>query len=208
MYYFIRTVLGLGIILATVLVTKKACRFARVVKTVALLGAIILTVGIYSLPFENMLFSFSSATSVYRYLEPFGGDPYVIEGKNSALAVNQNGISHSYVVVPKAEEGWELPSTALLSGQRAWYHAQYHDDFRIETVSMLGTGEYYVCVTPSDGDVARVSDSRDSIFMDAASPSGEHRYYAYITSGDDYFVTVATDFISATGETVEVRLLL
>ena len=144
---------------------------------------LVLTSFTFLLPLENMFVTFDSPKDVYEYVKL--GKPnikLIIENSETALVINEENGTYSYLIVPRTSMGWKLgvgADTKLVSSCLV-------DGIAVNIYQYKSTSNYYLSVIDTDGSGGKISDSANSEFIplnvDTISTDTEvQAYVAYIS---------------------------
>lgn len=90
-------------------------------------------------PVENLIISFQSPESVFRYSK-FGKIENIIYGENSCMVLYKSGSSSSHSILPKTERGYQIPG--YFTSKRISHRFDEKGYFDVYLVSK--TKDYYV----------------------------------------------------------------
>lgn len=142
-------------------------------------------------PIENAFVKFPSVETAYRYLNTEDAQ-LVVEGKETAFVVRQNGAKYDYLIIPKADDGWKIGS-GLDTKQVS---QTIVDGIAIYVYRYRDSEDYYITVSDTKGGTTVVKDNRNSEFLCLKSANTALNetyctYYAYVADlSDSYSVTV------------------
>ena len=189
MYFLVRAVIVFLLVLIAAVFAIKLRMHTR--KWAFVLAALLLGWFLCALPVENTVVSFSTPREAYAYRYPFSGNaPCVVEGKNSALILDEASFRGTYKVLYRSSDGWKLPGI-----WKPLSHTTIRcDGYSIHILKQPQAEEYYVGVVPFKDNTAEVFDSENSEFCrvtyEHISEAEKCGYYAYIDCTDGYILTV------------------
>lgn len=178
LYWIIRCVLGLIILLVVFFLIKKY----SIIKNNLLYAISFIIVSIliglmYFVPVENIFITFSSAEKAFNYISSWKIQ-HIVQGSETDLIVAAKGSSDTYKILPKTEKGWKL-STGLETEK----YSVFHNGTSIDIYRNKKTDDYYIRVFNIYDERIEVSDSYGSEFYAVSKTNDESSkqvYYAYI----------------------------
>ena len=124
--------------------------------------SVILVLVLEFLPIENLIVTFKSPESAYKYLKFYNSNiDLVVEGNNCDLVVEQEYDSYSYLILPKTSDGWKIAiglNTQNIS-------QKFVNGILVNVYQYKRTNDYFIAVTDTTGDEVEISDDRNSEFQ-------------------------------------------
>lgn len=193
MYGLVRMVLGISVFLVVFFLVRRTSilrkRMICAITATAVLLAVVLSIFI---PFENLLFTFSSPESAYRYYHSDVRDiEMVVTGESCDLVIGNQNQKDVLMILPKDDKGWKLASamdTKLIAHTVS-------NGTAISVYEFKNSDDYFVTVLSLPGDVHEISDSLGSMF--AYRDGTVSGYYANIHGWcHDYTLTINDTVVS------------
>lgn len=156
---------------------------------------------IFSVPFENIIISFSSPEKAFYY-EVIGKQVLkTIEGEDSALIIGRNRNENTFHLYKRTETGWKMSFSPL---ERVRFG--FLDDCQLSICQLMNSKEKYIIIsdffiTESTKGIS-ISDSQESNFEKFTMEDGmikEECYYAVIDATDENYE------LTVNGESIKIR---
>ena len=199
MFSLIRLFIGLFIFSCLVAFVRKiSVEKKQLLYIVSLVVSLVISVGLFLFPFENLFITFESPETVYDYVY-FGENHIdcVVEGEKCGFIVGENDNSQIYLIIPKKSNGWGIgvgSDTRMIS-------QKITNGIIVYLYQYKNTDEYFVTVLNTAGGQSEIRDSCNSSFY---SVEKENKalgktyvtYYAHISKFNlQYHVIVDGDKI-------------
>lgn len=187
MFMFIRFLLGIIAAFFAFFLANKFSkkRLSKKIYTQSVIIAIVCTVILTFVPFENLCYTFSSPEASFHYKEN-GTVKAVINGQYSDLIVAENNKIDNLTVIPKKQNGWKLSDNMNL-------HNKYNNlanGISITLYQFDDTSDYYLSVCGVTTAVLSICDSFNSDFCCIKNSHGHEIYYAHVQMSDEYTLIV------------------
>lgn len=187
MFWIIRFLIGICVFLCFFCIGK-AKRKIRILRASIITTVLLLAVIFF--PFENCVYTFQTpnAAFAYYYTDALETD-LVVEGRDTDLVIGSADDRYTYLIVPRAEDGWKVGTGA---NTRLIYHA-LTDDAAINIFRYCNSDEYYVTVLNTNGGPFDVRDVCGSDFVPLGQDNAGlnctfYTYFAYIQDFSENYI--------------------
>ena len=156
---------------------KRGAKYQRMFCVGAVIIAIIVTIALSLLPFENLFVTFDSPDKAYEYY--FLGKSNIeltVEGNECDLVVNRKDYTYTLLIVPKTDDGWKIG----IGSDTKIIDRSITPDINICVYQYKNTSDYFIVIHAVNGRELIISDENKTEFYSS------ERYDDYL---DQNFVT-------------------
>ena len=190
MYGIIRTIFGLICFsVVFVLLKYKKIRLNKVKLTFTIVAISLLVILFMFLPFENLFVDFTSPDRAFNYC--YSNSEYImsVEGESSDLLIGKENGTYKYIIFPKTENGWKLPSFLNIDLKSKKIIDSKNCIVTIRKNKK--TNDYFVMIMGLNNMISKPFDSCNSDFIIDTSSSNKRIYHAKINDfNENYWVNI------------------